>query len=185
VAASVPVVLFGLDPLIAEAKERARRRRLRALGAVAAIAAAAIGTTFGLRSSARALGVCATPPSGWRERTVTRTSLGPPAIVLTNWRFGRMEDFYGLGGAAKHWLAGGVTVVVLNEGPAATPPIGRALRVTYADFGRFEGMRFPSAEVAVRSHGRVLNSYVEVGTVTPATIAAANRALAGVQVCSV
>lgn len=175
---------IALDPLIAEAKRRARLRRLFALAAVVIVAAAVVGTAGELPSSANARGICATAPSGWRERMVTSTALGPPTVVLTNWRFGPMDDFYGLGAATKRWPTGGVTVAVSNEGPSATPRLGRALRVAGRDFGGFEGMRFPFAETAIRANGRVLAAYVEVGAVTPATIAAANRALAGVHTCS-
>lgn len=174
----------GHDPLIAEAKVRARRRRLLALG-VLVVAAAAIGTTFGLRSPAgNALGVCATVPSGWQERTVTDPALGPPTVVLTNFRFGRMDDLYGLTDRFK-WPANGVTVAVSNERPAATPRVGGgALRLTAKDFGGIEGSTQPSGQIAVRSSGRILNAYAEVGALTPATIAAANEALAGVRTCS-
>jgi hypothetical protein len=183
-SARVPALPLGLDPLIAEAKERARRRRLVALGLVVVVAAAAVGMTLGLRSSGNSLGVCATAPSGWKERTVNDPSLNPPAVVLTNFRFGRMDDFYGLTDRFD-WPANGVTVAVGNEGPAATRPVGSgALRLTARDFGGLEGSPQPSGEISVRSHGRLLTAYVEVGTLTPATVAAANRALAGVQVCS-
>ena len=43
--------LLSIDPLIAEAKERALRRRLMALGAIAVAAAAAIGVTLNTRST--------------------------------------------------------------------------------------------------------------------------------------
>jgi hypothetical protein len=175
----------ALDPLIAEAKERARRRRLLALSAVVVVAVAtAVGTTYGLRSSGNSLGACATLPSGWQERTVTDASLGPPTVVLTNWRFGRMDDLYGLTDP-RAWPVNGVTVAVSNEGPAASPAhMRRALRLTRAEFGGMEGATHPSGNVAITAHGRILNAYVEVGTLTPATIAAANQALAGVRTCS-
>ena len=72
-----------------------------------------------------------------------------------------------------------MTVAVSNEDPAATPRTEPgALRVTRADFGGMEGATHPSGQVAVRTNGRVLNAYVEVGALTPATIAATNQALA-------
>jgi hypothetical protein len=184
-SARVPALPLGVDPLIAEANERARRRRLLALGLVAVVAAAAVGTTFALRSSANALGVCATPPSGWQERTVDYLPLAPSkTIVLTNWRFGRMTDFYGLTDRAG-WPAQGVTIAVGNIGLRSRPSAkAGALRVNRASFGGFEGAAYPAAHFAVRSQGRVLDAYIEAGALTPATIAAANQALAGVQVCS-
>jgi hypothetical protein len=75
-------------------------------------------------------------------------------------------------------------IAVSNEGPDATPRFTRALRVGSGDFSGFEGMKWPAANVAVRSHGRVLDAYVEMRTVTPATVAAANQVLAGVHTCS-
>jgi hypothetical protein len=184
-SAGVPALPFGLDPLIAEAKERARRRRLLALG-VLVVAAVVIGVTFALRSPSRvnSLGVCASRPSGWKERTIDDPSVNPPAVVLTNFRFGRMDDFYGLSDRFA-WPANGVTVAVANVGPSATPPVERsALRITAGGLGQLEGVLQRSGQVAVRSHGRILVAYVEMGSVTPATIGAANEVLAGVRVCS-
>ena len=178
---------IALDPLIAEAKECARRRRLLALGALVVVAAAAVGTTLGLRSPSRtALGMCATAPSGWKEKTVTIGRRGPPTVVLTNWRFGRMQGGYGLWERLP-WPAHGITVAVSNEGPVGTHRLRGTLRVAAGDFNGFEGMTSRGAhgaQIQVQAHGRFLNARVEVGTLTPATIAAANQALAGVQVCS-
>jgi hypothetical protein len=120
---------------------------------------------------------------GWKEQTIQRTSTTVATVVLTNFRFGQLDDFYGLA-SAMAWPPHGAMVAVSNEGPAETPPFRRALRIGSGDLRGFEGMRWPSANVAVRSHGRVLNAYVELRTVTPATVAAANRALAGVRTCS-
>jgi hypothetical protein len=104
--------------------------------------------------------------------------------VLTNFRFGRMDDFYGLTDRFT-WPATGVTVVVNNEEPAATPRTkDGALRITARDFGGLEGSTQPSGQIAIRSNGRILNAYIEVGALTPATVAAANEALAGVRTCS-
>ena len=182
-SAHVPALQLEVDPLIAEAKQRARRRRLLAIGALAVIAAAAVGVTVESRSSESLLGVCGTTQTTWQKRTVDNLALGPRAVVLTNFRFGQVDDFYGLTTPLR-WPARGVMVVVMNEGPAATPPFKRALRVGRRDFVGMEGMRFPAAEAAIRSQGRVLEAYVEVGAVTPATLTAANQALAGVHTCS-
>jgi hypothetical protein len=180
--AHVPALPLEVDPLVAEAKRRARRRRL-AVAAIVVLASAAVGTTFALRSSGGALGLCATPPTGWKEHAIPRTPTTVATVVLTNFRFGRMDDLYGLAAPLK-WPPGGAMIAVSNEGPAATPPFRRALAVGGGDFAGFEGMRWPATEVAVRSHGRVLDAYVELHAVTPATIAAANAALAGVRICS-
>jgi hypothetical protein len=176
---------LGQDPLIAEAKERTRRRRLLLLGAVVLVAGAAIGGTLATRSSANSLGVCATAPSGFQERTLpARAEYGgvaPAAVVLTNFRFGRMADTYGLTDRFN-WPANGVTVAVSNEPPWGGK--GGVLHFTARDFGGIEGSTQPSGQMIMRSHGRTLNALVEVGAITPATIAAANRALASVRVCS-
>jgi len=182
----------GIDPLIAEAKQRARRRYLLlALGAVVIVgAAAAVGTRYELRSSANYLGVCATPPSGFQERTLrmhkeSDGAVAPAAVVLTNFRFGRMDYLYGLTGR-RHWPVNGVTVAVINEGRASPGGFGAggALRLTRGSFGGMEGALHPAGQAVAQSNSRVLNAFVEVGALTPATIAAANKALAGVRVCS-
>jgi hypothetical protein len=175
---------IAFDPLIAEAQRRARRRHLLLLLLVVAmVAAVAVGTRHGLRSTVgNSRGVCATVPSPWRQRTVRLGNVGP-TVVLTNWRFGHIRDFYGL---VEHrpWPASGVTVAVTNDG-AALPRLGAgALRVRRGSFRGFEGMVSPGAQVLVNSHGRLLNARIEVGAITPATLAAANQALAGVRTCS-
>jgi hypothetical protein len=185
-AAGIPAVPLEVDPLIAEAKERARRRRSLALG-VFVVAAVAIGTTLALRSPSRvnSLGICATVPSGWQERTVNDPSLGPPAVVLTNFRLGRMDDLYGLTDRFD-WPANGVTVAVRNA-PAGSPSLNvppGPLRVQRRDFGGIEGSTQPGAPIAVGSNRRILDALVEVGQLTPTTIALANEALAGVRTCS-
>jgi hypothetical protein len=182
-SARAPVLPVQADPLVAEAKRRALRRRL-AVALVVGISAVAVGATFAVRSGGSAIGLCATPPTGWKERMVPRTATTVATVVLTNFRFGRMYDFYGLASSRIQWPADGAMVAVSNEGPAATPPFRGVLRVGSSDFGGFEGMRWPAANVAIRSHGRVLDAYVEMRSVTPATVAAANGALAGVRTCS-
>jgi hypothetical protein len=190
-SAGVPALPFEADPLIAEAKQRARRRRFLALGAfVVVVAAAAAGTGYELHSSANSLGVCATVPSGWKERTLPARAesdgaVAPATVVLTNFRFGRMDDLYGLT-TRMPWPAGGVTVAVSNWGPSPKPfaPRPHVLRVEHHSFGGIEGAQLPAANFQVESNGRLLGTYVEVGTLTPATIAAANQALAGVRTCS-
>jgi hypothetical protein len=122
-----------------------------------------------------------------KERYIAKSGVQEATLVLTNFRFGRMDDFYGLSSslrASKRWPPGGVTVAVSNEGPAATPPFRRVLRVAATDFRGFEGMRWPAAHLAIRADGRVLEAYAEARTVTPVTIRTVNRALASVRVCS-
>ena len=83
------------------------------------------------------------------------------------------------------WPANGVLVAVGNWPPDSTVSGARPLRVTRSSFAGMEGSSLPTAHFGVRSHGRILDTYVTVATLTPATIAAANQALAGVWTCSV
>ena len=182
-SAAVPALPLEVDPLIADAKRRARRRRLLLVLVAAAAVAAAATATLETRSGAAATGVCVTVPSGWKERIVRGVGLEPPTAVLTNFRFGQMDDIYGLGTPLR-WPRTGVMVAVSNSGPATPASLRSELHVDRSDFGSFEGMSRPGTSFAVHANGRVLSAFVEVGTVTPATIAAANRALAGVRACS-
>lgn len=173
---------IALDPLIAEAKQRARRRRLLAVGAVVVVAAVA-STTLATRSSANSLGVCATPPSGFQARTPNLAPT-PPTVVLTNFHFGRMDDVFGITDPNLDWPANGVLVAVGNWPPDSTVSRTGPLSVTRRAFAGMEGSSLPTAHFGVRSHGRILDVFVTVGTLTRATIAAANQALAGVRTCS-
>jgi hypothetical protein len=101
---------------------------------------------------------------------------------LTNFRFGRLDDFYGLDNGLR-WPPHGIMIAVSNEGSASTPSFKQELRVAVADFQSFEGLKWAAANVAVRSHGRVLDAYAEVRTVTPAVIKTVNGVLASVRVC--
>lgn len=178
----VPALPLGLDPLIAEARDRARRRRFL-LGGVALVAAAAIGATVAAESGGAATGLCATAPSGWKELSLPKTPTKVATVVLTNWRFGTAGYGYGLF-LPPPWPRSAVIVSVSNDGPAATPRFRSALQVSRGEFTGFEGMRYPAAQTAIHVGSRVLAAYVEVGALTPATVAAANRALAGVHACS-
>lgn len=175
---------IAFDPLIAEAKQRAQRRRLLALGAVVLVAAAAVGGTLATRSSGNSFGICATAPSGWKQRTFTDHGRTPPTVVLTNFRFGRLAYDFGITDPRLHWPANGVLVAVGNWPPDSTVSRVGPLRVTQAAFAGMEGSSLPTVHSGVRSHGRILDYFVTVGALTPATIAAANQALAGVRTCS-
>lgn len=148
--------------------------------------AGAVSGWLAARSSGGVTGLCVSPPTGLRERTFPKTRTFEATVVLTNFRFGSVDNFYGIGdAAARDWPRGGITIAVINEGPDSSPPLRRALRVSRADFRGFEGSRWPVARVAIRSQGRVLEAYAEVRTVTPAVVATVNRALADVRACYV
>lgn len=161
-----------------------RGRTLFSALAVLAVAGALAGW-LALRSSGGATGLCSSAPGGLKERSFPKARQVEATIVLTNFRFGSVDDFYGIGASAgRHWPRGGITIVVINEGPDATPPIRQELRVHRADFRGMEGSTWPAAHVAIRSQGRFLDAYAEVRGLTPASVATVNRALAGVRVCS-
>jgi hypothetical protein len=145
--------------------------------------AGAVSGSLALRSSGGATGLCTSPQGGFKERSIAKSGMQETTVVLTNFRFGQMDDLYGLSDSMR-WPRDGITIAVSNEGPDANGLFKRALRVTGADFKGFEGMRWPTAHLSSRSHGRVLEAFAEVRTVTPASIATVNRALAGVRVCS-
>lgn len=148
------------------------------------VVAGAVSGWLAARSSGGVTGLCASPAPGLRERIFPKTRTTETTVVLTNFRFGNSDDFFGIGDAAgRDWPRGGITIAVINEGPDSTPRLGRVLRVSRADFRGFEGSRWPVARVAIRSQGRVLEAYAEVRTVTPAAIATVNRALADVRAC--
>jgi hypothetical protein len=147
--------------------------------------AGAVSGWLAARSSGGVAGLCASPPGGLRERTFPKTRTTETTVVLTNFRFGSVDNFYGIGDSAgRNWPRGGITIAVINEGPDSTPPLRRALRVSGADFRGFEGSRWPVARVAIRSQGRVLEAYAEAKTVTPAVVATVNRALGDVRPCN-
>jgi hypothetical protein len=151
---------------------------------VLVVAGAASGW-LAVRSSGGATGLCASRPSGLNERSFPKSRQTEATIVLTNFRFGSADDFYGIGASAgRHWPRGGITIAVINEGPDATPLFRRALWVRRTDFRGMEGATWPAALVAVRSQGRSLIAYAEVRGVTPTAVTTVNRALAGVRVCS-
>ena len=145
--------------------------------------AAAVSGWLAVRSTGGVTGLCASPPTGLKERSIPKRGLTEATVVLTNFRFGRPDDFYGLASPLR-WPAHGIMIAVSNDGPDATPNFRRALRVTPGDFKGLEGLRWPAAQLGIRSQGRVLAAYAEVRTVTPAAIATVNRALAGVRTCS-
>lgn len=161
------------------------RRTLLVVGGFVLVVTGAVSGWLAVRSSGGATGLCASPPTGLRERSYPKSRQTEATVVLTNFRFGRVDDFYGIGASAgRHWPRGGITIAVINEGPDATPPVRQALRVQRADFRGMEGSTWPAALVAVRSQGRSLVAYAEVRDATPAAIATVNHGLARVRVCS-
>lgn len=154
------------------------------LAVAVVVVAAALSGWLAARASGGATGLCASAPTGLRERTFAKTPATETTAVLTNFRFGSVDDFYGIGDAAgRNWPRGGITIAVINEGPASSPQLRGTLRVSAADFRGFGGSRWPTAHIAIRSQGRVLDAYAEARTVTPAIVRTVNHALASVRVC--
>ena len=178
-----------LDPLIGEARARARRRRLGIALAVLACAAGAPALARSTHPGApRALGVCATPPSGWRARAQELPGAAPQ-LALTNFRFGRLEYLGGHDDPRLHWPRGGVLITISDWTSSSTAamrsrylPVSAPLVVRASDFAPFEGVRdLGRRQVAL--DGRLLEVWVQPRPLTPAAIAAANRELARVSVC--
>jgi hypothetical protein len=144
--------------------------------------AAAVAARLAARSSGALTALCASPPAGLKERSIPKGGVTEATVVLTNFHSGRTDDFDGLA-SRQRWPRHGIMVAVSNDGPASTPQFKPALRVTAADFQGFEGLRWPAANVAIRSRGRVLDAYAEVRTITPTVVATVNSALASVRAC--
>ena len=158
------------------------RRTLVLVVIVVLAGAASFGAWLATRSSGAVTALCASPPATLKERSIPKGGMTEATVVLTNFRFGRLDDFDGLASRLR-WPPHGIMVAVSNDGPDSTPRFQRELRVTAANFQGFEGLRWPAANVAIRSRGRVLNAYAEVRRVTPAVVATVNSALASVHAC--
>lgn len=66
------------------------------LGLFVLAVAAAVSGWLAVRSSGGVTGVCASPPTGLKERKIPKAGTTEATVVLTNFRFGRLDDFYGL-----------------------------------------------------------------------------------------
>ena len=105
-----------------------------------------------------------------------------PGLILIGWGLAMATNWRGVADAMP--TTSSIGPFSQNDGPDASPPIiRRTLRVSRADFRGLEGSTWPAAEAAVRSHGRSLDAYAEVRTVTPSSVAPVNRALATVHAC--
>jgi hypothetical protein len=190
--AHVPRLPFSLDPLIAEAKRRARLRRSVVLALLAVVVAAAIAATiFSLRSSGTPAALCVTPPAGWRERPawgVGSARWEPVAgLVLTNFRFGRPSYDDGLVDYRVPWPRGGVIIEILSWHTAKPEFPGRVragrLELRRSDRTGLEGFYHPVLRGNFRFEGRSVTVTAEFRKATVAAIASANRALADVRAC--
>jgi hypothetical protein len=67
----------------------------RTLALVVVLVLAVAGTAGGwlaLRSSGGVTGLCTSQPTGFKERSIPKTGVSEATVVLTNFRFGRMDD---------------------------------------------------------------------------------------------
>jgi hypothetical protein len=183
-----------LEALIEEQRQRQRRRRLGiavlllAVGGAAAVYFGVIRPS-GSHTSSTFAGpqrLCVANLSGWQSRGVSSPGT-PPALLLTNFRFGRTDYLYGHDDPRLRWPRGGILISVANSTAAtnAMEPQYRpasTLRIAASDFASFEGVRDLGQE-HVRLNGQLLEVWVQARPTTAATTAAANRELANVRVC--
>jgi hypothetical protein len=123
-----------VDPeaLIEEARRRQRRRRLTiavvllGLGAAAAVYFGAIRKGGSNQSSptAGAQRLCVSNLSNWQSRVVSNPG-SPPALLLTNFSFGRTDYLYGHTDSKLRWPRGGILISIANWTTAATKSSNR------------------------------------------------------------
>jgi hypothetical protein len=184
-----------LDALIEEARRRQRRRQLSvavlllAFGVTGAVYFGAIrpGGLNQNSSTAGAQRLCVTNLSGWQSRVVSNPG-SPPALLLTNFGFGRTDYLYGHTDSKLRWPRGGILISIGTWTTAATKAMEpqyrstSALHLTESDFAAFEGVRDLGQEHA-RLNGQLLEVWVQARPTTVSTIGVANRELANVRVC--
>jgi hypothetical protein len=184
-----------VEALIEEARRRQRKRRIVVATLVLAACAAA-ATYFGLirpggsttaADDPGAGRLCVKNQSGWKSRAVQRPGTAP-ALLLTNFAFGRLDYLNGHTDHQLRWPHGGVLISISDWTQAATSAMKSEyrptseLQIAAPDFHPFEGVR-NLGQRHVRLNGRLLEVWVQARPTTATTIAAANLELAGVQVC--
>lgn len=184
-----------LEALIEEARRRQRRRQVSialvviALGAAAAVYFVIIrnGGSNATSSSRGPQRLCVGNASGWQSRAV-RSPGTPPALLLTNFHFGRADYLYGHDDPQLRWPHGGILISIANWTRGATKAMEpqyrptSALHIASSDFLSFEGVRNLGIR-HVRLNGQLLEVWVQARPTNASTIAAANRELADVRVC--
>jgi hypothetical protein len=194
-AAATASRIDALEALIEEARRRQRRRRLTiavvllGLGAAAAVYVGAIRTGGSIQgsSTAGARRLCVSNLSDWQSRVFSDPG-SPPALLLTNFSFGRTDYLYGHTDSKLRWPRGGILISIANWTTASTKAMEPqyrptpTLHLTESDFAAFEGVRDLGQEHA-RLNGQLLEVWVQARPTTASTIGAANRELANVRVC--
>jgi peptidoglycan hydrolase-like protein with peptidoglycan-binding domain len=97
----VPWLPFALDPLIAEAKRRARQRRLLVVALALALVGAGAGAAFALRPSPSGSGSGGVSPSVGVVASQPVLSLGSRGQVVAAWQ--RLLDGWLTQSSADHW----------------------------------------------------------------------------------
>jgi hypothetical protein len=192
-----PAAAFDAELLIEEARRRGRRRRvgsaivLLVAGGLTAVAVY-VGVTRTDRSAVAdgapaAGGLCVKPASGWQSRSVQRRG-SPPALLLTNFRFGRAAHLNGNDDPRLRWPRGGILISINDWTGSATSAMrplyqpAAKLRIAARDFSSFEGVS-SLGQQHVLFGGRLLEVWVQARPTTATTIAEANHELARVNVC--
>lgn len=185
-----------VEALIEEARRRQRRRRFAIATVLVCGASAAAGIFYGTTRTGglnggvvapRAGHLCVKNQSGWKSRSVQRPGIAP-ALLLTNFRFGRIDYLNGHTDHQLKWPRGGILISISDWTQAATSamkpqyrPTGK-LQIAARDFSSFEGVSNLGRR-HVRLDGRLLEVWVQARPTAASTIAEANRELAGLQVC--
>lgn len=191
---------------------RKSRRKIVALLGVVLLAGALAGASLGLRSNTRGLTsfqgetgspttttgssstrfgpFCVRQRAGWKSQWVVSDNSGtPPALVMTNFRFGAAPAAWGLFDPSLHWTARDVMIAVADWTTTAKGSVRAgfppgSLRIGQSDVASFGPAHVRVGHKQVRFHGRLLALYVEARPQTAAALVAANSLLAGVRICS-
>jgi hypothetical protein len=184
-----------LEALIKEARRRQRRRRWGIAAALIVLAAAAaicfgVIRPHGTSTSNSSVGprrLCVVDGAGWKSRFVSHPGTAP-ALLLTNFRFGRVDYLFGHTDPKLDWPRGGILISIANWTGAATKAMLRQFQPTSrlgigpADFAAFEGVR-NLGQRHVRLNGQLLEVWVQARPTTSTTMTDANRELSRVKVC--
>lgn len=178
VLAHVPKLPFSFDPLIAEAKERARRRRLAVLIAIIAGTGLAIGLALMLRSPGvprarvvRSSGIHVRLPRGWY---VSRRSLDGIAWPVQRFVISSFPVTYDASTAHARYRPpqSGVLAQIVEEYPPLKEKgwLPRPARLQLGRLGKmkqFAGDRW--SELLFRLHGRHLYVFAWIGRNAPSS----------------
>ena len=169
-SAGVPALPLGLDPLIAEAKERARRRRLAGVVLILALIALSIGLAVKMSGPdariVRTAGMSVRVPPGWFITRRPLNGITDPAqrFAISSFPI-RAADFRQGNEPVFRPPASGVLVQVDEQLPAGNPgfpPRSAHFRLgRFAPLETFTGHRW--AEFVFKLGGRDFYAFVWIG----------------------